>query len=119
MKWIALPLVAACLALPLAAHAQREIDVHVRNAGELAELCAANPREPGSDARINYCHGFTQGVVDVELMHGKPFCFPSPAPARTATLHQFAEWVHESADRRNANAVTGLMQFLTERYPCH
>ena len=118
MKWMALPLAAACIALPLAAHAQREIDLHARNAGELAELCAANPREAGSDARINYCHGFAQGVVDVELMHGKPFCLP-PGTTRTATLHLFVEWVRESPDHRNANAVTGLMQFLTERYPCH
>jgi len=117
---LALPLLAAaCLALPLVAHAQRGIDLHARSAGELADLCAANPREPGADARINYCHGFTQGVVDVELMHGKPFCFPSPAPSRTATLHQFVEWVHASPDHGSQNPVDGLMHFLGERYPCH
>jgi len=116
---LALPLLAACLSLPLAAHAQRAIDLHARSAGELADLCAANPREPGGDARINYCHGYAQGVVDVELMHGRPFCFPSPAPSRAATLHQFVEWVRASADRGGQNPVAGLMHFLTERYPCH
>ena len=118
MKWLALPLAVACLAAPPAAHAQREIDLHVRSAGELADLCAANPRDAGADARINYCHGFAQGVVDVELMHGKPFCFPSPAPSRSATLHQFVEWVRASSQRGSASPVNGLMQFLTERYPC-
>ena len=110
---------AAGLALPVAAHAQRAVDLHVRSAGELAELCAANPREPGGDARINYCHGYAQGVVDVELMHGKPFCFPHPAPTRTATLHQFVEWVRGSSDRGSMNPVEGLMRFLSDRYPCH
>jgi len=118
MKWLALPLAAACLALPLAAQAQRPIDLHVRSAGELADLCAANPRDAGADARINYCHGFAQGVVDVELMHGKPFCFPSPAPSRSATLHQFVDWVRASPQRGSVSPVNGLMQFLTERYPC-
>jgi len=117
---LALPLLAAAyLTLPPAAFAQRPVDLHARSAGELADLCAANPREPGGDARINYCHGFAQGVVDVELMHGKPFCFPSPAPSRTATLHQFVEWVRASPDRGSANPVNGLMHFLAERYPCH
>ncbi|HUB13569.1 MAG TPA: Rap1a/Tai family immunity protein [Acetobacteraceae bacterium] len=119
MKPLVLPLAVACLALPLAAHAQRAVELHVRSAGELADLCAANPREPGADARINYCHGFAQGVVDVELMHGKPFCFPSPAPTRTATLHQFVEWVRAAPDRGSQNPVNGLMQFLTQKYPCH
>ena len=118
MKSLVLALVATCIALPLTAHAQRPIDLHARTAGELADLCAASSREPGGDARINYCHGFAQGVVDVELAHGKPFCFPSPAPTRTATLQQFVEWARESPDHRNESAVNGLMHFLTQRYPC-
>ncbi len=119
MKPLALA-AAACLALPLAAHAQRPIDLHVRTAGDLAELCGANPKEPGADAKINYCHGFAQGVVDVEQMKAgdkKPFCFPSPAPTRAATLAQFVAWAHDSA-HRSEGAVDGLMHFLAERYPC-
>ena len=66
MKPLALLAAAACLALPLAAQAQRALTLHVRTAGELAALCGANPHESGADAKINYCHGFAQGVVDVE-----------------------------------------------------
>jgi len=120
MKPLALA-AAACLALPLAAHAQRPIDLHVRTAGDLAELCSANTREPGGDAKINYCHGFAQGVVDVELMKAgdkKPFCWPNPAPTRTATLGQFVEWARGSSEHRSEGAVDGLMHFLAERYPC-
>jgi hypothetical protein len=120
MKLLAL-LSAACLALPIAAYAQRPIELHVRTAGDLAELCSASPREPGGDAKINYCHGFAQGVVDVELMKPgatKPFCFPNPTPTRSATLAQFVAWVRGSSEHRSEGAVDGLMHFLAEHYPC-
>lgn len=106
----------AALAVP--AHAQRNIALHARTAGELAQLCTASPQQPASDAKINYCHGFAQGVVDLTLMHGKPFCLP-PGTSRKATLAEFARWVGAEPQRRSANAVKGLTQFLTERYPCH
>ena len=121
MKVLALLAAVACLSLPLTAHAQRPISLHARNAGELAELCGANPREPGGDAKINYCHGFAQGVVDVELQHAgdnKPFCMPNPAPSRSATLGEFVGWVRADPARRNQGAVDGLMRFLGERFPC-
>ena len=121
MKPLALLAATACLALPLAAHAQRAVDLHARTAGDLAELCGANPKTAGADAKINFCHGFTQGVVDVELMKAgdkKPFCFPSPAPSREATLAQFVDWTRALPAHASANAVDGLMQFLGERYPC-
>ena len=92
----------------------------MRTAGDLAELCGANPHEAGADAKINYCHGFAQGVVDVEMQKAgdkKPFCFPSPAPTRSATLALFVTWAHDSA-HRSEGAVDGLMHFLGERYPC-
>ncbi len=120
MKPLALLAVTVCLVSPLAAHGQRPISLHVRTAGDLAELCGANPHDAGSDAKINYCHGFAQGVVDVELMKAgdkKPFCFPTPAPSRTATMAQFIEWTHDSS-HRGEGAVDGLMHFLADRYPC-
>ncbi|HVC59361.1 MAG TPA: Rap1a/Tai family immunity protein [Acetobacteraceae bacterium] len=121
MKPLALLAATACLALPMAAHAQRPINLHARTAGELAELCGANPREPGGAAKLSYCHGFAQGVVDVELQHAgnkRPFCFPNPAPTRAATLGQFVEWARASPEHRSEGAVDGLMHFLAERYPC-
>jgi hypothetical protein len=121
MKPLALLAVTACLALPLAAHAQRTISLRVRTAGDLAGLCGANPHEAGADAKINYCHGFAQGVLDVELMKAgdkKPFCFPSPAPSRMATMAQFVDWTRALPAHASEGAVDGLMQFLAERYPC-
>jgi hypothetical protein len=107
--------------LPFAAQAAQPINLHARTAGELAELCGANPREPAADARINYCNGFAQGAIDVELMRTgekKPFCFPSPAPSRRATMGEFVNWVRAMPARRSLNAVKGLFEFLGERFPC-
>ncbi len=113
--------VMALILLSPTAHAQRAIALHARTAGELAQLCAANPRDQRGDAEINYCHGFAQGVADVLLGTAganKPFCFPNPAPTRTATLTQFVEWVRASSDHASLPAARGLAQFLGERYPC-
>jgi hypothetical protein len=97
------------------------ISLHVRTAGDLAELCGANPKEPAGDAKINYCHGFAQGVVDLELQHTadkKPFCFPTPAPTRSATLNEFVNWVRALPEHRSLPAPEGLFRFLAERFPC-
>ena len=111
----------AAVALPLLAYAAQPVSLHVRTAGDLAELCGANPKEPAADAKINYCHGFAQGVVDEELKHAgdkKPFCFPKPTPSRSATLNEFVNWARSLPANRNEGAIEGLMHFLAQRYPC-
>lgn len=103
------------------AHAAQFIALHVRTAGDLADYCGVNPREPAADARINYCLGFAQGVVDLELQHTqnhKPFCFPSPAPRELATMTEFVGWVRSSPDRQSMRGTDGLLKFLGERFPC-
>jgi hypothetical protein len=100
------------------AHAQAP-GPHVRTAGDLAALCGSDPREPGGAARVNYCDGFAQGAVDVELRHAttKPFCIP-PGTKREVTLHEFATWARAEPSRASDDATSGLFHFLAERYPC-
>ena len=115
----AVALILSLLALPAAA--QKGAVLQARTAGELAELCAANPKETLGDAKINFCHGFAQGAISDELRHSdgkKPFCFPSPPPTRTATMNEFVGWVRSMPNHRTPPAVDGLLQFLGERYPC-
>ncbi|HEY2620396.1 MAG TPA: Rap1a/Tai family immunity protein [Acetobacteraceae bacterium] len=110
---------AVLLAVP--AQAQRAVLLQARTAGDLAELCAASPKDPQGDAKINFCHGFAQGAITVELRHTegkKPFCFPSPSPTRTATMNEFVAWVRSMPDHKTPPAIDGLFQFLGERYPC-
>lgn len=113
---------AMLLAVPLAvriAQAQT-VNLHVRTAGDLAAMCSADPRSPTGPARLNYCDGFAQGAVDVELRRAgatKPFCIP-PNTKREVTLHEFANWVRALPAHASADATSGLFQYLTERYPC-
>jgi Rap1a immunity proteins len=121
MKLLACAVALTACVFVLPAGAQRATALQARTAGELAELCAANPRDPMGDAKINFCHGFAQGAISVELRHteGKrPFCFPNPAPTRTATMNEFVGWVRALPEHRTPPAIDGLFQFLGERFPC-
>ncbi len=103
------------------ASAQRGVDMHARTAGDLAQLCAADPRSPMGDAQINYCHGFAQGVADTMLGMGgsnRPFCFPMPPPTRTATLAQFVSWAKANPGNASMPAALGLATFLRQQFPC-
>ena len=119
-RFFALAVLAAGVAAT-GARAAQPISQHARTAGELAELCGANPKEPAADAKINFCDGFSQAAVDLELEHDgdkKPFCFPSPAPSRRETLGQFVNWVRALPEHRSLTATDGLFKFLAERFPC-
>jgi hypothetical protein len=120
-KAVPLGAVMALALFSTTSEAQRAINLRVRTASDLAQLCAANPRDPRGDAAINFCHGFAQGTVDVLLgisRANKPFCFPNPPPTRTATLAQFVEWVRAAPAHASLPAARALAQFLHERFPC-
>lgn len=99
-------------------------DFDAKNAGELANLCAAKPVDAKGTAAQNFCHGFAQGAVDVRRAQerasgGKPsFCFPNPAPKRTATLDEFVTWVRAQPSRLSSRPDEALFQFMSERFPC-
>ncbi len=117
---IAAAALAAVLLSP-AAQAATAVSLQARTAGELADLCGANPKDPLGDAKINFCHGFAQGAITVELKRAgdkKPFCFPTPTPTRTQTMGEFVAWVRANPDRKSMPAVDGLANFLGERFPC-
>ena len=114
-------LAAMLVALPCAVWAAQPISIHVKTANDLADLCTANPKEAAADAKINFCHGYAQGAIEVETRRSgdkKPFCFPSPAPTRTATMTEFTNWVRALPAHRELPALDGLFQFLKERFPC-
>jgi Rap1a immunity proteins len=119
VPFAALAMIAALSAVQ--AQAQRAITPQARTANDLADLCAANPKDPQGDAKINFCHGYAQGAIAVELRNAgdkKLFCFPSPPPTRTQTLSEFVSWVRSLPEHRNETALDGLFKFLAERYPC-
>ena len=118
----AVGLLAVLLVPVIAADAAEPINLNARTARDLADLCGAAPRQPGSDAKINFCHGFAQATVDMALKQPggeRPFCFPNPAPRRSETLSQFVGWVHANPDRQKLSSTESLLQFMGERFPCN
>ena len=119
MKAFVAPVVLAALLFALPAAAQKGVNIQARTAGDLADVCAADPKSAEGDAKINFCHGFAQGAINVELRQGrKTFCFPATPPTRTQTMNEFVTWVRGGSDRRAMPAVDGLFRFLGERFPC-
>lgn len=119
---------AAALALGLltagAVQAQ-EAGFPVRNAGDLAALCAAKSPDPRSAAKLNFCFGYAQGVVSSEgerAQAGQPgarkFCMTSPAPSRAATMDGYAKWIHATPANTSLPAADSMMKYMTERFPC-
>ncbi len=118
--FFAVALLASCV-IASETWAAEGVTIRTNTAGELADICGTNPRERAADAKLNFCRGFAQGAIDVELHHDgdkKTFCFPKPAPTRAETMNQFVAWVHALPDRRSMPSAEGLFKFLDERFPC-
>jgi hypothetical protein len=121
-KWTA----AAALAMlaPCAAYAATEANVAAGTAGDLVELCTATPDSAIGTAAVNFCEGFAQGAVLVEMQNlaafrgSKLFCMPSPPPSRNEALSEFVKWARAAPDRLAQPPADGLFRFLGERYPC-
>jgi hypothetical protein len=121
-RWAAVA--AVVLLTPCAGYAATEANFGARTTGDLVELCAATPDNAIGTAAVNFCEGFAQGAVLVEMQNmaafrgPKLFCMPNPPPSRDAALSEFVNWARVSPDRMSASSTDGLFQFLSERYPC-
>ena len=118
--------VAAGLVLlaPCALQAATEANFGAATTGDLVELCTAAPDSAMGTAAVNFCEGFAQGAVLVEMQNQaafrgpKLFCMPNPPPSRNEALSEFVKWARASPDRMSATSTDGLFRFLSERYPC-
>ncbi len=112
------------LAAPAAGRAVTEANFNVRTSGDLVELCDPGPNSPLATAAINFCQGFAQGAVSIEMEHEaasrntKLFCLPTPPPTRNEGVSEFVKWARVSPDRMNIRPVDALIQFLEDRFPC-
>jgi hypothetical protein len=116
---------APCIMAPTSTFAAvTETDFGAKTTSDLVDLCAADPKEPMGTAALNFCHGFAQGAVSVEMeeaaatKRAKLFCMPNPAPTRSATLAEFVTWARANPAHLNERAADGLFGFLRERFPC-
>jgi Rap1a immunity proteins len=108
----------------LSGAAATEANFGARTTGDLVELCDATPDNAMGTAAVNFCQGFAQGAVSVEMQNlaafrgQKLFCMPNPAPTRTETLNEFVKWARASPNRTAEPPADGLFRFLGERHPC-
>ena len=94
--------------------------INVRTSGDLAEACTVAPTSKASFARLNFCNGFAQGILQTNSANpnGTKICIPNPSPKRSDTMKEFASWVRAEAPRRVEVASTGFLRFMAGRFPC-
>ena len=109
---------------PCVSHAATDANFAARTTGDLVELCAATPDSTIGTAAVNFCDGYAQGAVSVEMQNlaafrgAKLFCMPNPPSSRNEALREFVKWARASPDRLAQPPADGLFRFLGERYPC-
>jgi hypothetical protein len=120
--WIAVA--AFALLGPNAALAADATNFNAMTAGDLVALCSATPDNGIGTAALNFCEGYLQGAVTVEMQNLAPlrghklFCLPNPPPTRSQAMSEFVGWAQAAPDRLTQSTTDGLFRFLSERYPC-
>jgi hypothetical protein len=94
--------------------------IGVKTAGDLATACTVAPKTKTDFARLNFCNGFAQGVLQNNQQNdnGTKICFPSPAPKRSDTMKEYATWVKADPARRVQLASVSFLKFMGGRFPC-
>jgi hypothetical protein len=115
----------ACAALiPVTANALTEANFGAATTSDLVDLCTAAPDNGIGTAALNFCEGYFQGAVTVEMLNMAPmrgkklFCLPNPPPSRSQAMSLFVSWAKAAPDRLSQPATDGLFRFLSEQYPC-
>jgi Rap1a immunity proteins len=109
--------------LPAAARAVTDQNFNARTTEDLVALCSADANESMGTAALNFCHGFAQGAVAVEMEREaadkrRSFCFPRPTPSRSTTINEFVRWARANQGRMSDRPTDGFFAFLAERFPC-
>jgi Rap1a immunity proteins len=96
------------------------ISLNIRTAGDLADACSTPPNSAANAAKVNFCNGFAQGVIQTARLNatGLKVCFPSPAPKRNETMKEFVTWTKADANRKDQEASAAFLGFMADRFPC-
>ena len=77
------------------------VSVNIRTAGDLADACTTRPTDRVSFARLNFCNGFAQGVLQTE---------PEPERDQDLHAHPFAHTKRDDERVRHLGACRCLSQ---------
>lgn len=96
----------------------------IRNAGELARICAAEANTATAQYyEYGYCFGFASGALGyhraITPANAPPlFCAPDPPPSFETLRGQYVGWVNSAAANQSMRAVDSVFAFLRATYPC-
>ena len=96
------------------------VSVNIRTAGDLAEACTVTPTSKASFARLNFCNGFAQGILQTNTQNsnGTKICMPNPSPKRSETMKEFATWVRADVSRKDDLASVAFLRFMAGKFRC-
>jgi hypothetical protein len=96
------------------------LDINIRTAGDLADACTISPTSKTGFARVNFCNGFAQGILQIngQSSSGAKICIPNLSPKRSETMREFASWVRADATRKDELASEAFLRFMAGRFPC-
>jgi Rap1a immunity proteins len=123
MRALALAAGLVAVAATAAAGAVSESQFPPRTVADLVAICAPAKDDPLMTAAVNFCQGYAEGAVDVEMAHEargarKLFCLPTPRPPRGSELASFIAWAKERPARLDMPAIDGMFIYLARKYPC-
>src|SRR5271166_6634023 len=96
---------------PYDVHAVTTADFVASTTGQLVALCDPPPDSPMAVAALDFCYGFAQGAVTVQMQHEagsrsmRLFCLPTPPPIRSSTVAEFVQWARGAPDHMNDDAA--------------
>jgi hypothetical protein len=96
------------------------LNITIRTASDLADACTVRPTNQSGFARLNFCNGFAQGILQTNSQSesGTKICMPNPAPKRSETMKEFASWVRDDPSRRVEVASVAFLRFMAGRFRC-
>ena len=123
MRAIIVCLTAICAAPTFAAQLTTQTtapSIVIKTAGDLATACTVAPKTKTDIARLNFCNGFAQGVLQINQQNdsGTKICLSNPAPKRSDTMKEYASWVRADPARRVELASVSFLKFMGGRFPC-
>jgi hypothetical protein len=120
--------VAAALAaavIPVSALAATQDQFPPKTMSDLVALCTVEPSDPLASAALNFCHGFAQGAISVEMTHAAAsrrhhylFCLPTPRPTFNESQAKLTAWAQAHPAAMDEKPADGLFRFLGDTYPC-
>ena len=124
MKFIYAALFAVAMTLPGVSTAQNTTSVDVVRTAQLLELCSALPEESEYVAAMAFCMGYIDAALDYHAaLTGTGRSTPITCPPATVTREEVVvvvrDWgTNSGAAAGDGSPVEGVMQAVTEKWPC-